>query len=212
MKAIRMIIQYTALAAFAFLVSQGKMTLWLGVFAAGLLVSFVLGRGYCGYVCPMNAVMQPAAWLSKKFKLQRPDTPKWLMSSVFPWAFIFLTLALMLGGKRILQVQLPVLAILLGVAFVVTLFYKPAVFHNRICPFGALLSVSGRFAYNSEGVDESACVGCKLCEKACTAHAVKVEPATKKAVITSSLCHQCRVCEEVCPTEAIQYGKAVKVK
>jgi polyferredoxin len=207
-----MVIQYTALAAFAFLVSQGKMTLWLGVFAVGLLVSFIFGRGYCGYLCPMNAVMRPAEWLSKKFKLQRPDTPKWLMSSLFPWAFIFLTLAMMLGGKRILQVQLPMLAILLGIAFVVTLFYKPEVFHNRICPFGALLSVSGRFAFRSEGVDASACVGCKLCEKTCAAQAISLEPASKKAVITSALCHQCRACEEVCPTDAIHYGKAIKVK
>ena len=212
MKAVRMVIQYTALAAFAFLVSQGKMTLWLGVFAVGLLLSFIFGRGYCGYVCPMNAVMRPAEWLSKKFKLQRPDTPKWLMSSVFPWAFILLTLAMMLGGKRILQVQLPVLAILLGIAFVVTLFYKPGVFHNRICPFGALLSVSGRSAFNSEGVDESACVGCRLCEKSCAAQAISVEPLSKKAVITASLCHQCRACEEVCPTDAIRYGKTIKVK
>ena len=212
MKAVRMVIQYTALAAFAFLVSQGKMTLWLGVFAVGLLVSFIFGRGYCGYLCPMNAVMRPAEWLSKKFKLQRPDTPKWLMSSVFPWVFILMTLAMMLGGKRILQVQLPVLAILLGIAFVVTLFYKPEVFHNRICPFGALLSVSGRFAFSSEGVDASACIGCKLCEKTCAAQAISIEPASKKAVIASALCHQCRACEEVCPTDAIHYGKAIKVK
>jgi len=207
-----MVIQYTALAAFAFLVSQGKMTLWLGVFAVGLLLSFAFGRGYCGYVCPMNAVMRPAAWLSNKFKLQRPDPPKWLLGKIFPWAFILMTLVMMLAGKRLLQVQLPVLAILLGVAFVVTLFYKPEVFHNRICPFGALLSISGRYAFNSEGVDTDACVGCKLCEKACTAQAVKVEPSSKKAVIKTALCHQCRACEAVCPTDAIQYGKVIKVK
>lgn len=204
-----MIIQYLSLAGFAFLVSQGKMTLWLGVFAAGLLLSFVFGRGYCGYVCPMNAVMRPAEWLSKKLKLQQPDAPKWLMSKIFPWIFIAILLGLMLGGKRLLQIQLPVLAILLGVAFVVTLFYKPEVFHNRICPFGALLSVSGRYALISERVDTSACVGCKLCEKICNAQAIKVEPSTKKAVISASLCHQCGACEAVCQTAAIHYGKAI---
>lgn len=211
MKTLRMIIQYLSLAAFAFLVSQGKMTLWLGVFAVGLILSFVFGRGYCGYLCPMNAVMRPAQWISKKLGLQHAQAPKWLGSKIFPWAFIVLTLGLMLGGKRVLNVQLPVLAILLGIAFVMTLFYKPEVFHNRMCPFGALLSVTGRYAFNSEGVDADDCIGCKLCEKACAAQAIQVEPETKKAVITTALCHQCKACEDVCPKDAISYGRAVKV-
>ena len=209
MKMIRMILQYTALMVFAILVIQGKMTSWLGVFALGLILSFVFGRGYCGYVCPMNAVMRPAAWLSEKLRLQRAETPEWLKSRLFPWIMIVLTLGLMLAGKRLLHVQLPVLVILLVGAFVVTLFYKPEVFHNRLCPFGALLSVTGRFAWNSEGVDAEACIGCKRCEKSCGAQAIQVESVSKKAIIASALCHQCRACEAVCPTDAIGYGKKV---
>ena len=46
-----------------------------------LVAALIFGRVYCGYVCPMNTLMFPVEWLSKKMKLQ--TSPKWLKKWVF---------------------------------------------------------------------------------------------------------------------------------
>jgi Fe-S-cluster-containing hydrogenase component 2 len=92
-------------------------------------------------------------------------------------------------------------------SILITFRYKPAVFHNLICPFGALQRSFGRFARLSEKVDKDACVGCKLCEKACPSNAIVVSSEDKKALINTSLCHQCIKCQQVCPKDAIHYSK-----
>ena len=63
-------------ALFIFLLLNGKMMLWLALYAVSLLVALLFGRVYCGYVCPMNTLMIPTEWLSKKLKLQTVNSPK----------------------------------------------------------------------------------------------------------------------------------------
>jgi len=112
--------------------------------------------------------------------------------------------------KKVVGVDVSVLLYLLIISVLVTFRYKPEVFHNKICPFGVLQSLTGRFAYFSRKVDPMKCVGCKLCEKTCPSGAVVVFAEDKKASIDSSLCHQCLNCTLICPKEAIDYGKTKK--
>lgn len=202
------IIRIFFLALFLFLLANGKVMLWLALFAISLLAAIIFGRVYCGYICPMNTLMIPAEWLSKKLKLQTTNTPKWLKNGYFAWITLIISVAIMLLSKRILHANLPILPFLLVISVLVTLRYKPEVFHNLICPFGALQRTFGRFSRLSEKVDKDACIGCKLCEKACPSSAVVVSSEDKKAVINTELCHQCTSCRQVCPKGAIRYGKA----
>ena len=207
MKYITNIIRILFLALFIFLLANGKVLLWLALFAVSLVAALIFGRVYCGYACPMNTLMIPIEWLSKKLKLQTADTPKWLKNGYFTWITLGISVAVMLLSKRLLHVDLPILPFWLVMSILITLRYKPAVFHNLICPFGALQKSFGRFARLSEKVDKDACVGCKLCEKACPSNAIVVSSEDKKAVINTALCHQCIKCQQVCPKSAIHYGK-----
>ena len=207
MKSIAAIIRILFLALFLFLLVNGKVTLWLALFALSLIAALIFGRVYCGYICPMNTLMIPLEWLSNKLKLQTRNSPKWLGNGYFAWIALILSVASMLLSKRLLHINLPILPFWLVVAVLVTLRYKPVVFHNLICPFGALQKTFGRFARRSEKVDKDACIGCKLCEKACPSNAIVVSAEDNKAEIHTALCHQCTNCSQVCPKNAIHYRR-----
>lgn len=207
MRLISTIVRLIFLALFFFLLINGKVMLWLALFGISLIVALLFGRIYCGYICPMNTLMGPIEWLSKKLKLQTSRQPKWLRNGYFTWIALFVSVVTMLLSKKLLHMELPILPFWLVIAVLVTLRYQPAVFHNLICPFGSLQRTFGRFARLSKKVDKTTCVGCKLCEKDCPSNAIKVAEEDKKAVVNTALCHQCSNCQGACPKSAIHYTR-----
>ena len=208
MKYVSTIVRLVFLALFVFLIINGKVILWLALFGISLLAALIFGRIYCGYICPMNTLMAPVEWLSNKLRLQTSHPPKWLKNGYFTWITLFVSVAAMLLSKKLLHIELPILAFWLVVAVLVTLRYQSAVFHNLICPFGALQRTFGQFARLSEKVDKIACVGCRLCENVCPSAAIKVVEEEKKAHVNTALCHQCSNCRSACPKAAIHYTKS----
>lgn len=206
MKHTATIIRVLFLALFVFLLAQGKMMLWLGLFGVSLLAALIFGRIYCGYICPMNTVIIPTNRIANKLNMQTQKTPKWLKNGYFTWIFLAGSVVIMLISKRFLKMNLPILLIWLVIAFLVTLRYKPSVFHNLICPFGALQKLFGRFARKRKSVERATCIGCKLCEKVCPSDAIQVSDEDKKAVVHVALCHQCTNCQQACPKESIHYS------
>lgn len=190
------------------LIAKGRMQIWLIIFAVSLIAALFFGRVFCGYICPMNTIMRPVSWLSKKMKWQTQNKPKFLGSGWLAFVLLLVSLPTMLMAKRFLQRDIPVLVIFFILSVLVTLRYKPAVFHNLICPFGVLQKITGRFALYSERVDADKCTGCHKCERVCPADAVKVDPGSKLAVINPSLCHQCQDCAIACPFAAISYKES----
>lgn len=210
--------------------------LWLILFAASLPLTLIFGRFYCGYICPMNTAMEIVEGVKGKFKLKRLDKPQWLKST-FAWVALALSIATMLLLKKFAHISLPIMLIWVGISVILTLFFKAEVFHNYICPFGALQRLFGKFSLLGKKVNNDKCVGCKICVKSCPTNAITiveitsvantianiesentqeitnenlVERLEKKAVINTTNCIQCNNCQEVCPKEAINYTKNKK--
>ncbi|MEA3422324.1 MAG: 4Fe-4S binding protein [Bacillota bacterium] len=188
---------------------KGASTLWLLIFGISLLAALFFGRIYCGWICPMNTVMIATEKLAKKLNIELKETPKWMSSGWLAWVLLIGFAPIMMLLKKA-GIDFSFMVFLLIISMLVTLRYKPEVFHNKICPFGVLQKLTGRFAYFSRNVDPSKCVGCGLCEKACPSRAIVVSTEDKKAKIEPNLCHQCLSCTIVCPKGAIDYGKIKK--
>jgi polyferredoxin len=99
MKYVADIIRILFLGLFIFLFAGGKVMLWFALFAVSLVAAFFFGRIYCGYVCPMNTLMIPAGWLSKKLKLQKAEAPGWLKNGYFSWITLGISVLLCLCQK-----------------------------------------------------------------------------------------------------------------
>lgn len=205
MKNIGNIIRIGFLCLFLFLLAEGKIVFWLILYGISLIAAIVFGRIYCGYICPMNTLMLPTELISKKLGIQTGNRPKWLGEGYFTWIALIASVAVMLLFKKLLNINVPVLPFWLAVSVIVTLKYKPAVFHNLICPFGALQKVFGGFTKHSETVEQESCMGCGICVRVCGNDAVKVSQARGKAVIDPALCCQCTNCQKACPVTAIHY-------
>ncbi|MFZ5968327.1 MAG: 4Fe-4S binding protein [Bacillota bacterium] len=210
MKKTRLFIQILFLAVFGWVVFKKATNIWFMLFIGSLIASFLFGRIFCGWICPMNTLMGPAAWISVKLGIQKKGLPSWLQSRKWATFILGLTIALIVISKKS-GVQFPFLVFFLMLSVLVTLRFEPRLWHNHICPFGVLQSLVGRFAKWSETVDFGQCIGCRRCMKVCHADAISMLDTEKKASIDPKFCHQCIQCTSVCPKDAIQYKKYRKL-
>ncbi|HBN85779.1 MAG TPA: hypothetical protein DDZ89_18280 [Clostridiales bacterium] len=206
MKSAITIIRILFLVLFFALVAIGKPMLWFVIFGLSLLAALLFGRVYCGYVCPMNTVMIPVYYMTQKLKIKKFSTPAWLKSGWFSWVMLVISVLFMIISRRFLKINLPILLIWLMVSVLLVIPFHPSMFHNTICPFGALQRLFGKAARFSKNVDREKCFGCKKCEKVCPTQAIVVQAEDKKAAIDKPICLQCNECQLVCPKKAIPYG------
>jgi len=207
MKKIRKSVQLAFLVLFLFVIAKGNMFIWLGLFLISLIGARLFGRFYCGYICPMNTVMGVTSKFSKKLNWQTNNVPKFLKTRWLPWLVLLLMVISMILAKKILKQELPILIILMVISVVVTFRYEKWVFHNHFCPYGALLSLTGKRARFSTEVDSSLCIGCKKCESICPSKSIVVDDGNKVAQIDKATCHQCQKCTSICPVNAIHYKR-----
>ena len=199
------------LALFIFLVVTGQFQLWLIVYIGGVLVSPILGRVYCGYVCPMNTVMRPVEKLSRKLGVQRQRLPRWLENPNLRYIMLVATVSTMVLGRKVLGKEMPILLILFVLSVVLTFFVKASIWHNSLCPYSLLLGFGGRFARHSRTVENASCARINRCVKVCPVGAVTLTGAEGKATIDTARCLQCEDCTDACPRSAISYSKTTKL-
>ncbi len=176
----------------------------------GILVilglSFLFGRFYCGYLCPVGAVQElgyllPAPKLRLKSKIL-PYLFRWAFFVVFIGAGIFLSLGVLrLFGIRdffylVFTTGFFIFLVIIGLSF---FLYRP--FCRFFCPFGALVSLPAMASrFKIQRTD--ACIECAKCEKACPTN------EAKKTDLKGE-CYLCHRCLDTCPVKgALEYNRS----
>ena len=168
-----------------------------------IVLSFVFGRLFCGYACPIGAVQELAYHLPIR-KLQIPTRAFIIgfraafLVAIIVGAIVFSEGVLSrLGLKEFFHWNTAASAfyVFLGIVIISAVVYRP--FCRLFCPYGAVLSLVSIVSLHKIQRNES-CIECGNCEKACPtaeagAHTLKQE------------CYLCNRCRAVCPAEAIDY-------
>ena len=187
-----------------------------------LLLTFVFGRIYCSVICPMGVFQDSINWLSslrkgKKRRFRFTPEKKWLR-----WSVLALTvLAIVFGIQVFVAIIAPysaygrivrsivahdnitlvaVAAVTLIVIFILA-WIGGRTYCNTICPVGTTLGLFSRFSLFKISIDESKCVECHGCEKACKASCIDSNTRT----IDYSRCVDCFDCIKNCKVGAISY-------
>lgn len=196
------IIQALFLILFFFLISIGRIQLWMGLFVLGIIIAIGFSRIYCGWICPINTAMTFITRLKIKLHIKSIQKPTFLSK---PWAKLIALTAFFAAFlvSIVSGVKLPVLPVLFTLGVITALFYPPDLWHRNLCPFGTILSLPAKLSRHSVRIDTNKCSNCGLCYQICPASSVKRLDDSYQ--IIKNECLVCMKCSRKCRKNAITY-------
>lgn len=201
-KKVKMIVQVLFAVLFFVLLVTDQLDMWLMIFIAGILLAPLLGRVYCGWICPIHTGSMLVTLHKKKSGRKPMPVPATFNTPWIRYGMAVLFVAALIAGK-IAGRQIPVLMILLILGLVLTFFYQESFIHRHLCPFGAILKLAAFRPRRAVTVDPERCQGNGDCKKACPTGAVHLVDG--KSSIESSECLFCLRCVMNCKVQAIAY-------
>lgn len=204
-KPIRIIVQLLSLALFITLLATKRLPLWLAIFLVGVALSPLVGRIYCGWICPIYTGTNALTMIKQKLGIKPRKTPKALQAPWLRYAMAGVLIILFVLGARSGR-RFPALLLFLVAALGLTLFYPEALWHHYLCPYGAILKLTSKRTKNGMMINETICQGHNTCKKVCPAEAVSTVDGQNR--IDRSECLVCMKCKLSCPENAIAYKTA----
>ncbi len=191
------------------------------IFIAILVISFVFGKSFCSWVCPIGLLSEyigefgakiEKKLFGKEFKLPKLlDYPlrslKYNVMVFFVYSVFVMTpdeLRDFLNSPYNILVDVKMYYFfadisLFSLKVLTVIFLLSIVIRNfwcrYLCPYGALLGIFSLFSFIRIKRNEKTCIDCELCAKACPHH-IKVD---KVKTVVSDECTSCMQCLDVCP-------------
>ena len=169
-----------------------------------LAISLLVGRIFCGHICPVGTIQELASHVPlKKIDIRNTKIPEMIRFAVF--------IAVVIGGVYLIDLMgytgaydffsltlTAGLFIFAAILLLSAFLYRPVC--RFLCPYGVLFSLLSHVSRYRLKRTET-CIQCRKCEKACPVHVAG-------AGVSKRECYLCGRCTEVCPvTGAIVYGK-----
>ncbi|MGD9211098.1 MAG: 4Fe-4S binding protein [Desulfobacteraceae bacterium] len=215
-----------------------------GAFISGLVFSFVMlvltfifGRFFCGWICPLGTFIDFFEWLVQGFKRKDMDLLKSyqlsavkfgilimvVVASGFSFQFVYFFdpivimtrfMGMILMPTQNAMLKLPPFVVQDSIQFIfftlgiVLLSLIARRFWCRVvCPLGALFGLVAWFS--PSGFVQQRCKGCPVCQRKCRTGAI-LEP--KAQVMQPQDCIRCFDCLDVCPRKTRVFLLNTKTK
>lgn len=205
------------------------------MFVAIVVVSLLLKKGFCGWICPVGTVSQ-YFWMSgkkilgKNYRIEKYTdytfrSIKYLLLAFFLYAIglkmapdsiaqFFSSAYYMTADVRTMQFFTEMSRTTFwSLCFIggFSLIYKN-VWCRYLCPYGALLGLLSFFSPVKMRRDKEKCIHCGACTRNCPA----MLRAEEKEVVSSPECFGCMTCLNYCPSKGalditLKTGKTRKV-
>lgn len=196
----------------------------LFILLAIILVSFVLGKSFCSWICPVGFLSELVGdfgdKIANKLFKRRIKIPKFLdyplRSLKYLLLFFFvnviffsmneMALKIFLDGDYNLMSDIKMYYFFVNITpfaltVIAVLFFLSIVFRNfwcrYLCPYGALLGIIGLLSPFKIKRNQKTCIDCNKCAKVCPSF-IKVD---KIKTVISDECVSCYQCVDACPVE-----------
>lgn len=180
-------------------------TAYLLLFLVPVVGAFLLGRLFCGYVCPFGALQELVH--VRRWALRVPEK----LWRALSW-FRYLPLVYLVGRALILHTVIgqgfspfkplfswggtaATITFTAALALLSVVVFRP--FCRTLCPYGALLSILSRFSLFRVHADEG-CRDCGLCTRVCPGRKIK------SGTVDATECLLCGACAGTCGPRALK--------
>ncbi|HOJ17950.1 MAG: 4Fe-4S binding protein [Ignavibacteriales bacterium] len=190
------------------------------ILSAIILLSLVYAKSFCSWLCPVGLLSELVGDFGQKLFKKKINLPKWLdiplrslkylLLAFFVYSIFFLmtveAIGLFLDTPYNLMADIKMYYFFADISrfsliVIGSLFVLSVVVRNfwcrYLCPYGALLGIIGLISPNKITRNESSCIDCGLCNKACPSN-IKVD---KLKVVYSDECTSCLACVDSCPVK-----------
>ena len=203
-------------------------TLVIGAIVVAATYLLLGGRSFCSWVCPLNPLLDLAAWLRRRLDIR----PRFRLgrNSRFVVLAAVLLLPLLTGSLAWEQVN-PVAALHRGIIFgmgfgwvllVAVFLLDLALISNgwcaHLCPIGACYSQLGRISpLRVHATRRAACNRCLDCVAVCPEPWILPAPLFNEdeqsdAVINPAACTRCMRCVEICSRKVFDFTSPLSRK
>ena len=193
---------------------------WLtGMLPVLIVYGLIRGRAFCGWVCPVNLLLECTDALRRKLGLKVAEAPVPRRAKIGVAAGVVIASAL--ASIPLFEAVSPISAVNKGILFgssvgilvllaivAVELFWARRVWCRALCPLGGFYEVLGRAGQLNVRIDADACVHCDACKHACLADPSILDPALagSDGIVRAGDCMACGACIDACPTRALSFS------
>jgi polyferredoxin len=180
------------------------LTIGIIVICSIIVLALVLGRTFCGNICPVGSLQELAyAIPTPKIVIKHTENLELVRLVVFiatvTAAIYVVDLLEFTGLYDFFSLTLSLGFVVAAAIILLSVFvYRPVC--RALCPFGVLFSIAAEFSLFRVR-RSGTCIGCRKCEKACPAQTAGREDGKRE-------CYLCGRCTDTCPVEkALTYRR-----
>jgi ferredoxin-type protein NapH len=188
----------------------------LGLLPLLVLYGLIRGRVFCGWVCPVNLLLELVDWLRSKLNIKVEEHV--LPRHVKAWVALGVLVLSALLSFPVFEALSPIGFINKGLVFgslaggltllailLVELFWGHRVWCRAICPLGGFYEVVGKVGLVNVKIDHDVCIGCNKCKHVCLCdpEILDAPVAGEDVIVRAGDCMLCGKCIETCPVHAL---------